>query len=84
MRLNGSADVFGDLFTCGSFTEELDVFFPWEASPERASPRQRNDRETSAAGSDKSAQRSNPPRALAPDRHPPVPAGRHNFHPRPV
>ena len=30
MRLNGSADIFGDLFTCGSFTEELDVFFPWE------------------------------------------------------
>ena len=28
VRLNGSADVFGDLFTCGSFTEELDVFFP--------------------------------------------------------
>ena len=28
VRLNGSADIFGDLFTCGSFTEKLDVFFP--------------------------------------------------------
>src|SRR6266576_4918231 len=25
---NGSAHVFGDLFTCGSFPEKLDVFFP--------------------------------------------------------
>ena len=30
MRFNGSADIFGDLFTCGSFTEKLDVFFPRE------------------------------------------------------
>src|SRR6267154_6603230 len=28
--LNGSADIFGDLFTCGSFAEKLDVFFPRE------------------------------------------------------
>ncbi|KAG0505162.1 MAG: hypothetical protein Udaeo_15140 [Candidatus Udaeobacter sp.] len=30
MRFNGSADIFGDLFTRGSCTEELDVFFPRE------------------------------------------------------
>ena len=30
MRFNGSADIFSDLFTYGSFTEELDVFFPRE------------------------------------------------------
>src|SRR5204862_3712469 len=38
MRLNGSAHIFGDLFTCGSFTEELDVFFP-RKSHQNAHPR---------------------------------------------
>src|SRR5215471_10797676 len=28
VRLDGSAHVFGDLFTCGSLTEKLDMFFP--------------------------------------------------------
>src|SRR5215471_16091814 len=28
VRLDGGAHVFGDLFTCGSLTEKLDVFFP--------------------------------------------------------
>src|SRR5262245_13841961 len=30
VRFDGSADIFRNLFTCGSFTEELDVFFPRE------------------------------------------------------
>ena len=47
MRLNGSADIFGDLFTCGSFTEELDVFFPGSVTRTRipaAAQRSRNQR----------------------------------------
>src|SRR5437763_4441638 len=38
MRLNGSTNIFGDLFTCGSFTEELDVFFS-RKSYQNAHPR---------------------------------------------
>src|SRR6266550_130442 len=30
MRFNRSAYIFSDLFTCGSFTKKLDVFFPRE------------------------------------------------------
>ena len=58
--------------------------FPTEASRGRASPRQRNDRETSAAANDRFAQRLSPHRASAPDRHLAVLAGRHNFLPHPV
>ena len=38
MRFNGSADIFSDLFTYGSFTDELDLFFPGELH-QNAQPR---------------------------------------------